>query len=390
MKNIMKITFRITLLAALSVLTVSGGCSSGGEGTLPPQLTFGSGAEVYYTSTSQFMAIKASGSWDISLDFGQGEAWCSVTPVSGSGNRNDLILAYSRNDTGYDRTVTIRASSEGGTSQVEFKQFNSDAGDGTSGGDDNPDDDPGQGADAATVGKRLETPRIMDANWVLDYPVGEFALEYYPQMKHSRWVAWKLHKGYQGTAGRNEAWKYDSRIPDQYQVIHKYDYSGSGYDRGHMCPSADRQATVPQNKDTFYYSNMSPQMPDLNQGIWAKLEDQERGWASITGDTLYICAGGTLNKPENIIGYSVTSQMAIPKYNFKVILRKKASGTYDAIGFWFENKAQSRTQQLTTAFVKTIDDIEALTGLDFFYGLDATIQNKVEAEYRPQDWTGIK
>jgi endonuclease G len=139
------------------------------------------------------------------------------------------------------------------------------------------------------------------------------------------------------------------------------------------------------NAQTFMYSNMSPQLGAFNGGIWGTLETKVRGWAG-GSDTLYICAGGTILKESDIISYTSPSSMAIPKYYFKVILRKKAaSGAYDAIGFWFEHKSYVG-EALSSKHVKTIDDIENLTGIDFFYLLPADVQTQVEAAFNPSAW----
>jgi endonuclease G len=139
------------------------------------------------------------------------------------------------------------------------------------------------------------------------------------------------------------------------------------------------------NAQTFMYSNMSPQISAFNQGIWGVLETRVRGWVG-GSDTLYICAGGTVLKESDIMGYTSPSSMAVPKYYFKVILRKKAAtGAYDAIGFWFDHKNYGN-EALSSRHVKTIDDIEALTGIDFFYQLPAAEQNRVEAAFSPSAW----
>jgi endonuclease G len=182
-----------------------------------------------------------------------------------------------------------------------------------------------------------------------------------------------------GSSGRTDYWQFDPRIPEQYAPV-RADFSG--YDRGHLCPSADRTQSTAMNRQTFMYSNMSPQVSAFNQGIWGTLETKVRGWVN-GSDTLYICAGGTIGKESDIMGYTAPSAMAVPKYYFKVILRKKAAtGAYDAIGFWFENKSYNG-EALSSKHVKTIDDIEASTGIDFFYQLPAAEQNRVEAAFNP-------
>jgi endonuclease G len=184
-----------------------------------------------------------------------------------------------------------------------------------------------------------------------------------------------------GSSGRTDYWQFDPRIPEQYAPV-RADFSG--YDRGHLCPSADRTQSTAMNRQTFMYSNMSPQVSAFNQGIWGMLETKVRGWVNGL-DTLYICAGGTIRHDGEVIEYTTPSQMPVPMYYFKVILRKKAAtGTYDAIGFWFEHRQDM--ENLSSAHVKTVDQIEALTGFDFFYYLQEDVQTQVEAEFNPSVW----
>ncbi|MDR3185084.1 MAG: DNA/RNA non-specific endonuclease [Prevotellaceae bacterium] len=232
-----------------------------------------------------------------------------------------------------------------------------------------------------TTPTHLERPGVMDKNWLLEYTAGDFSLEYAPSKKHPKWVAWPLYKAHMGSSGRTDAWQFDARIPEEDRPTRE-DFRG--YDRGHLCPSADRTASTSMNEQTFMYSNMSPQLAGLNQRIWARLEDKIRRW--VGDDTLYICAGGTILKEDDIMSHTSASTMAVPKYYFKVILRKKATtGAFDAIGFWFENKDYG-SEALSSNHAKTIDDIETLTGLDFFYNLPEDEQNRVEAAFTPSAW----
>ena len=318
----------------------------------------------------------ANQGWTLRIDFpDEGEEepniWCRASIDNGAGDKS-VRLELDANYAQEKRVATIFVTLVDATSysvQLQLEQ------EGRPGQDQTPDTPPNLTA--------LELPRVVDVEWVFAYSPGEFTLEYAPNKKHSRWVAWKLHRGHLGNSGRTDAWQFDSRIPPEYRPV-RQDFSG--YDRGHICPSADRTQSKAMNAQTFMYSNMTPQNSNLNQVIWNNLEGKIRGWVS-GYDTLYICAGGTVLKEADILGYTSSSSMAIPKYNFKVILRKKAStGAYDAIGFWFENRSYSPQTQVTTTRVKRIREIEALTGIDFFCNLPQSVQDEVENQYNPSAW----
>ncbi len=392
-----KLPFLVIFLLVLAVNNCGPTDKEAAETT--PVLTLAEGDMVYSGSVQQFMKVAASGAWTIALEYPEGtpSGWCSASPDSGSGEKN-VRVGYSANTDENDRTVDIIATTPGGLKgKVTLTQSSGSMPD--SGGT------PTGESDVDKLLKRLEMPAAKDRNWVFNYSKGDFSLEYYPAKKHPRWVAWTLHKGHAGTVGRNERWQYDSRIPRASQP-NSSDFTnaandGKDYiDRGHMCPSADRQATVESNRETFYYSNMSPQYGDLNQGIWAKVEDLIRGWRSDERDTLYICCGGTLEKEANILAY--TNGMAIPKYNFKVVLRKKQNTTYEAIGFWFENTRNSSYRDIApsnagflSTYCKTIREIETLTGLDFYPNLEAIVgtdaYNQIESNKSNPNgkWPGL-
>ena len=339
----------------------------------PPgvDLEFISGSSNFAWNTEgqylQVTTTAADARWSLSLSYaGQPQGWCHIQENTGTGSKLVWVAVDQNPAATGSREALITATLEttGAKNEILVVQYGYD------------EEVPSPDVSA------LELPKVVDIAWFLNYPVGEFALEYAPTKKHSKWVAWRLHRGHLGS-GRTDAWQFDPRIPPEYRPVRE-DFSG--YDRGHLCPSADRNATIPMNEQTFMYSNMTPQNANLNQVIWMNLETRERGWASGL-DTLYICAGGTVINDSDISHYTSPSNMAVPKYNFKVILRKKAStGAYDAIGFWFENRSYYPKTQVTAEEVKTVREIEARTGIDFFYNLPQGIQDVVENQRNPSAW----
>ena len=334
------------------------------------------GTDLLWNEDGRFLTITTTASWTIDFSYDDNAPdWCSVTTPSGTGNRN-VWVATSSNTGNEERRAAITVSASAQTMTITLTQ----AGKGGETPGDDPNTDPTP-VEPVIQSLHLELPKVDDENWLLAYEPGDFIMEYDTAKRHPKWVAWPLNKSHIGSSGRTDYWQFDPRIPGECASVRADFY---GYDRGHLCPSADRTASVAMNRQTFMYSNMSPQTGAFNQGIWATLEGKVRNWANV--DTLYICAGGTIGKESDIMSYTDPSRMAVPKFYFKVILRKKAStGAFDAIGFWFENRSYSGTP-LSSAQVKTIDEIETLTGLDFFYNLPKAEQDRVEAMFSPGNW----
>jgi endonuclease G len=360
------IQYHLLIVAVLTGLLMYG-CDKG-EGETPPQeplaATLYGSSYFKWNAQGRFLTISTTKAWTVTFSYPDGApaGWCSASPSSGTGNKN-VWIATATNNTTAVRQATVVVATDTENISIDIAQYSAND------------------ALPASLKNHLELPKVEDPEWLLNYEDGDYTIEYSTAKKHSKWVAWPLYKSHMGSSGRTNAWQFDGRIPEAYRPTQQ-DFSGSGYDRGHLCPSADRTQSRSMNAQTFMYSNMSPQLAGLNQKIWATLEDRVRGWAG-GADTLYICAGGTILKESNIQGYTTPSSMAVPKYYFKVVLRKKAvTGALDAIGFWFENKDYGK-ESLSSKHVKTIDEIETLTGLDFFYLLPAAEQDRVEAAFAP-------
>lgn len=120
----------------------------------------------------------------------------------------------------------------------------------------------------------------------------------------------------------------DPDLPEAYRMTAD-PYKYNGYDHGHICPSADRLRSAESNYQTFYITNMQPQLNVFNAGIWEKMEEQVRTWASAC-DTLFVCKGGTIDKQEHVLG-QLTDQIKrenripVPRYFFMALLSKKGN-----------------------------------------------------------------
>ncbi len=208
--------------------------------------------------------------------------------------------------------------------------------------------------------------------------------------KVSHWVAYPLHNMYRGSAGRQDIWVYDPSLPqsDQMDIVsggYSRMYGIRGYDRGHQIPSADRVATAEMNQQTFYPTNCTPQNSTLNQHLWASLEALVR--AQICSDTVFVVTGCVMTTPEDKtvdwIWRNGLPVGAIPKAYWKVMLRTKSGrtgalpteSTAKCIGFWMENTAPD-TGSVSRENVKSVTEIEELTGFEFFPGMPQEVKSR--------------
>jgi len=207
-----------------------------------------------------------------------------------------------------------------------------------------------------------------------------YTLQYNEEHEQADWVAYVLTRDevLSDSFPRTDDFREDPEIISQ--TANSADYSGSGYDRGHLAPAGDMKWSETAMSESFYYSNMSPQTPGLNRGKWETLESQVRTWADNYG-TLYIATGGVLKSGLTTIG---ANKVSVPQMYYKVIL------DYDnqkAIGFIMKN--MSLTNSLISYSV-SVDSVEAVTGIDFFPNLPDVIETTVEKETNFSKWNFSK
>jgi endonuclease G len=221
-----------------------------------------------------------------------------------------------------------------------------------------------------------------DPNSFLSVKSG-YVLSYNSGRKVPNWVSWELNTSYLGASDRQDDFRPDDTLPPTLPQAQLADYSGSGYDRGHMCPSADRTLTIPANQQTFYLTNMVPQSAHNNRGPWARLEDDLRTIVN-TGKELFIVSGGTFSASSNTIGTGVV----VPDLTFKVavVLDAVGQGTSAVttntrvIGVMMPNEDALISQSADWhSFRVSVDSIEAATGYDFLSDVDPAVQAVVEA-----------
>ena len=217
-----------------------------------------------------------------------------------------------------------------------------------------------------------------------------FSTEWDNDKKSQRWTCYQMHKGFGGNSGRysnNPQYPFDSDLAAAGGKYLDDDYFwGSGFDHGHICPSADRTFSVEANKQTFYLTNMQPQYNKFNAGIWEVLEDKIRKWTNATGnEILYVCKGGTIDSNSNILK-RISGKLIVPKYFFCALLLKTKKGSYRAAGFWFLNENNDRSGEPLADYIMSIDELEAKTGIDFFCNLPDDEENRVERSVSVKDW----
>ncbi len=203
-----------------------------------------------------------------------------------------------------------------------------------------------------------------------------YTLSYNKVYKQANWVAYILTANEtKSLVKRSNKFTTDPQIKNTASDI---DYKKSGYDRGHLAPAGDMEWTDIAMKESFYYSNMSPQVPAFNRGIWEELEEQVRVWA-VEYDSVYVVTGPVLSNGLKTIG---PNKVVVPNYFYKALLIY-SNNNFNAIGVIIPNKGSKENIQ---SFIVSIDSVEAVTHLDFFSALPNDIENKIEATINLSSW----
>ncbi len=223
---------------------------------------------------------------------------------------------------------------------------------------------------------KLELPKTNSKDIVISHT--GYSLLYNETHEQASWVAYELTKEEtKKIAERNDKFISDPEVKTE--TANDKDYAGSGYDKGHLAPAADMGWSFTTMAESFYYSNMSPQDPGFNRGVWKRLEELARTWA-IENNSVYIVTGPVLTAGLSTIG---ANKVSIPKYFYKVIFDYSEPGI-KGIGFIIPNTG-SKAPLLN--FAVTIDSIEKFTGIDFFPLLPDSQENLIEATLGSTCWT---
>ena len=265
---------------------------------------------------------------------------------------------------------------------------------------------------ARQVANRLEIPQLRGnatdlfiVHTVPNYGIN-YCMEYDCNLKAQRWSAYQSYasnnvKNWNRSDWRKTEWggdpfQEDPLIPTQYRTT-LADHRSNGHDRGHIMGSEDRVNSKDANEQTFYLSNMQPQLNGFNaQGIWLELENRIRDSyrnhdakrSNYFCDTLYVVKGGTIDEGNYTRVRGAGQSLVCPNYFFMALLRKsskdKTQNGYAAIGFWMAHKSNTDTD--CAKYAVSIDRLEELTGIDFFCNLPDEIEKKVESNLVLSTW----
>ena len=350
----------------------------------------------------QFVNVKCSGDWTLALVSEDGEVdWATLNTYSGSGNQANVKLSYDVNATEKSRELTIYLDNVSKTVSCSMTQLPSgqhpeddpdtggDNGSGDNGSGDGGDD---SGSSDLAVTGWLELPAMdnpdlgyythsfkMNGNTYRNYSFG-----WSQKDRVALWVAYPLCKLYtNGSAGRTNAWALDPLLGND-SAAPFGGYAGD-YARGHQLPSADRQCCYEANAQTFYGTNMTPQLNAHNERIWADLESKVRGYAN-TSDTTYVVTGVIVSSSSEIQKDSYGNNVTVPDAYFKAVLKYSKSstlGAWNAAAFYLEHRAYSGS--VSKEHSMSIDELEEMTGIDFFVNLPAKIGEEQAAKLEAAD-----
>lgn len=208
----------------------------------------------------------------------------------------------------------------------------------------------------------------------------QYSLSYNRSRAIPNWVAWRLDSTWVGTAPRQDDYRADPALPAGWYQVQDSDYSGSGYDRGHMCPSGDRTRSIPDNSATFLMTNFVPQLPANNQGPWNDFENYCRTLAD-QGNEIYIFSGG-----QGSAGTIAAGRIVVPLVTWKVVVvipngandLSRISKSTRTIAIVVPNQPPVSTSAPWRQFRTTVDAVEALTGYNFFSNVPKNTQEIIE------------
>ncbi len=384
--KLLKIFKTFTVLSA--VLALCGASCTKPDSKVELSLTVES--ETVSAKASQiFVSVKCNSSWTVALtDDTDGSAadWARINADSGSGDRNLILSVDANTDESQSRKVRVTVSSGSISKYVAVEQSAAGVHE-----DNEPDPDPEPApepeVDLSKTGW-MELP-AMD-NPELGYYSHSFKMNGRTYRNYSfgwsqkdrvaLWVAYPLNKMYTAkNVSRTDEWAYDPLLGTDSSAPFSYygrksptDRGEDPYARGHQLPSADRLCNREANVQTFYGTNMTPQLFDHNGGIWSDLENKVRNLAE-KSDTTYIVTGCLVEGGETVYD-SDGKPMTVPTGYFKALLRYSKSSTlgqWNAAAFYLEHRAYS--ESLGNQHSMSIDELEEITGLDFFANLPAKI-----------------
>ncbi len=231
---------------------------------------------------------------------------------------------------------------------------------------------------------------VTNVNTPFNYLIerNQYVMSYHRDRGIPNWMAWHLDSTWIGMTPRQDDYRPDTSLPAGWYQVQGNDYSGSGFDRGHHTPSGDRTSTVPDNSATFLMNNMMPQAPDNNQGPWEAFESFCRTVVG-QGNELYILAGSVGQGGTGSNGLAMTTaggQVVVPSYTWKVVMvmpvgandLSRVTASTRTIAIIMPNRQGIRTD-VWQKYLASVDQVEALTGYDFFSNVPVATQTPIES-----------
>lgn len=338
-----------------------------------------------------FVNVKCSSSWTLSVADAEDDSdidWASLNITSGKGNMSNVILSYQVNASEQSRKLKIILDNGRNWVFCTVTQAGS-------GQQPDPDPDPVPDIDLTKTGW-LELPSMDDPE--LGYYSHSFEMRGKEYRNYSfgwsqddlvaLWVAYPLCSTYTNkTVDRTNAWAYDPLLGAEYSSAPFGGYGGS-YARGHQIPSADRLCSYEANAQTFYGTNMTPQLNQHNEGLWSSLEGMVRNVAN-TSDTTYVVTGCVVKGSTKFTEDSDGKKMTVPVAYYKALLRySKASTlrTWSAAAFYTEHKDYGNYTPFKD-IAMSVDQLEEILGIDLFVNLPAKVGEARAAELEAEDPT---
>lgn len=216
----------------------------------------------------------------------------------------------------------------------------------------------------------------------------QYVLSYNSSKGTSNWISWHLNNDWIGSTSRQDDFRQDTDLPTGFYRVRDNDYSNTGFNRGHMCPSADRTATRADNSSTFLMTNIIPQAPRHNQGLWASMENYCRKLVEDEGKELYIIMGveGEGGTGENGAANTIANERVVVPANIWKVVVILDEGSNDL------NRIDANTRVIAVNIPNqesisggwgdyriSVDELETLVGYDFLSNVSENIQNSIES-----------